>query len=754
MCGAAAVLALAGVLKGGVVLSQEAEPTPEPTPELTPTPAARVRVPENTINIALLGIDTRPDRNFRNTDVIMIASVNLDTSAVALISIPRDTPVHVPNFGTYKINTIYAAGGPDGFKRMMLYNFGLRIDHYVVVNFSAVVKAVDALGGVDIIATCPLDHTFPRDPYYMGGPILAQDHVDYFTGEVWPAGSPVPTLRIYIPKPGIYTLNGLQALAYARARYGVPGGDFDRGRREQRLLRAMLAKARQLEPVSTATRLYQAVKSEVETDLSFESLLKLGMAAARLGDTTVRSYYLMSEDFNGAALNNNTPLARGSWSGFIQRVLNVSLNRRTAEPIRVLVLNGTSDVGFAVAAADRLRELGFEIADLRPASQPSERTLILDHSTNPKGSPINLLRRALNLDQSQIVKTPGEGDVYLTVIVGPDFNTCYYARTLKDTGSAPIEASSVDAREPPLKPFAPSDANPPQSLKESWSSPGLPLELTQGGGVEGFGVIPVSASSLISFAVPAGKTVAAHSAPSTRAYVLRRLPQGFTATIEGRSVDGQWLQFTLPRDTRKAWVRADAVEMLTPQPSPTPESDSAITASPSPDVNLEATPPAASLTNALTPQPMPIQTATPAPQEMSPSLVRVLGNGGVNLRAEPSLKGAVLAVLRPGTQYPVLAQDASGDWVQVKAGDQIGWVNRAVAQIITPPPLPSQVQIPPARTVNLRAAPSLSAAVLAVLQGGSQYAVLSQDASGEWLQIQAEGNTGWINRAVVIVTPN
>jgi Transcriptional regulator len=93
-------------------------------------------LPSGTFNIALLGVDKRPTRNFRNTDVIIIASVNLDVPAITLLSIPRDTPAYLPNVGMAKINQAYAVGGPDLFKQTIRYNLGLEIDHYATVNFA------------------------------------------------------------------------------------------------------------------------------------------------------------------------------------------------------------------------------------------------------------------------------------------------------------------------------------------------------------------------------------------------------------------------------------------------------------------------------------------------------------------------------------------------------------------------------------------------------------------------------------------
>ncbi len=105
-----------------------------------PPPAEPVVLPPGTINMALLGIDTRPKLGFANTDVIIIASVNPDVPAVTLLSIPRDTLVYIPGWRSHKVNTAFAHGGPDLFKQTIRYNFGINVDYYAMVNFSAVVE--------------------------------------------------------------------------------------------------------------------------------------------------------------------------------------------------------------------------------------------------------------------------------------------------------------------------------------------------------------------------------------------------------------------------------------------------------------------------------------------------------------------------------------------------------------------------------------------------------------------------------------
>ncbi len=438
-----------------------------------PPPVAPVVLPEGTINIALLGVDTRPNLGFANTDVIIIASINPDVPAVTLLSIPRDTLVYIPGWRSHKVNTAFAHGGPDLFKQTIKYNFGINVDYYAMVNFSAVVQAVNTLGGVQIVATCPLFHQFPKDPYYMADPAspmtVTAPYTDTFTGEVWEPGTPVPLQTINIPRPGIYTLNGLEALAYVRARYGVPGGDIDRGRREQRLIRAMFNKLKQLDMITKVPELYAQFQQQVKTDLTLENMLYLATLAPRFEDAIIRSRFIDGGGLRGATLPNvgSTLIPdRETMQPYIQQILRVALNQRPNEGIPIEVWNATSDPNFGIVAADRLGDLGFRIVDVRNVEERVARTQIVDFTTTKKGSALPLLQRTFNIKDDAISEQPAADGPRYRIIIGPDFNPCYYQtnapaappptpQPTPEQDAAPTDADAPDAAPAPDAPAEP-----------------------------------------------------------------------------------------------------------------------------------------------------------------------------------------------------------------------------------------------------------------------------------------------------------
>jgi anionic cell wall polymer biosynthesis LytR-Cps2A-Psr (LCP) family protein len=543
-----------------------------PITYVIPSAVKPLELPPGTINVALLGIDTRPQFKYKNTDVIVIASINPDIPAVTMLSIPRDTLVYIPRRYVWKVNQAYAIGGFELFKKTILYNFGIQVDHYAMVNFEALVHTVDLLGGVNVVATCPIYHIFPKDPYYVGNRVVARDYTDQLTGEVYPAGTLVPTQTIDLPKPGVYSLNGLQALAYVRARKGIPGGDVDRGRREIRMIRAIFAKAKQLGTVTKIPELLTNFGEDMKTDFELPDLLSLAGMANHINDTVIRSRFLDKGGSNGQAVSDATIFAGGVSNAFwrarrdyLQDTLTVALNQRVNESIPIEVINGTADAGFAVAAADRLNELGFRVTEIKAAPEPTAESAIVDHTTTRKGSAVPLLMRSFDIKATNVVTDPQPEGVRYSVIVGPDFNTCYYAKSLQASGSAEIEnfgapadpevelPDTVDVTAPFVTP-SPTPI-PPTPTAVTTETPVATLAPT----LEPTAVVAAATPAGALVIIPRGDVVNLRQVPNIRGRIIGKLIGGQQATIIGRSEDGAWLEVRIGR--RVGWVARSVVQV-------------------------------------------------------------------------------------------------------------------------------------------------------------------------------------------------
>ena len=177
-----------------------------------PAPATPAReAGDDPVTFLLVGSDTRGetlegDDPGGRSDAIMLARFSADRRHAQLISIPRDSWVDIPGHGKNKINASYAFGGPTLLIQTVEQLTQVRIDHYVAIDFDGIIQVTDDLGGVDVVVA----EETRNGPY------------------TFPAG--------------VNHLNGEQARWYLGQRYGLPGGDFDRVKRQQQYLRAMFGK--------------------------------------------------------------------------------------------------------------------------------------------------------------------------------------------------------------------------------------------------------------------------------------------------------------------------------------------------------------------------------------------------------------------------------------------------------------------------------------------------------------------------------
>jgi LCP family protein required for cell wall assembly len=167
-----------------------------------------------------------------------------------VLSFPRDSYVPIPGHGTNKINAAMAFGGPQLLVSTFEQLTGLPIDYYALTSFDGLTDIVNKVGGVQVNVDMNL-----RDAF---------------------AGA-------FLNK-GRRKLNGGQALAYARARKTLPGGDFDRSRHQGQILLGGLGTfQRQVakDPARVMTWL-AVLRDEVKTDLPFPELLRLSLLATKV----------------------------------------------------------------------------------------------------------------------------------------------------------------------------------------------------------------------------------------------------------------------------------------------------------------------------------------------------------------------------------------------------------------------------------------------------------------------------------------
>ena len=220
------------------------------------------------LNVALFGVDSRKNELGKGTrsDTIMIASLNRETLEVKISSVYRDTLLQQDDGTINKANAAYSYGGPEEAVAMLNKNLDMDIEHYVTVNFDALIDVVDEVGGIEI------DVTEEEIPYICGYAI----EIMKATGRV-SAG---------VTEPGPEVLNGLQATAYARIRY-TAGDDFKRAERQRMVLAKIVEKLQQASPAQL-NKIIDKVFPQVATNFTMSEILDYAVDAFdyRLGETT------------------------------------------------------------------------------------------------------------------------------------------------------------------------------------------------------------------------------------------------------------------------------------------------------------------------------------------------------------------------------------------------------------------------------------------------------------------------------------
>lgn len=219
-------------------------------------------------NIALFGLDSRDGEleGGVQSDTIMIASINNETSDVKLVSVYRDTLLQQAD-GTYeKANSAYNTGGVEDAISLLNRNFDLDIQNYVSVNFNALVDVIDLLGGLEIDMTA-------EEAYWCNG-------YAFETAQV--TGKEMTQIK---EEAGTQLLDGVHAVGYARIRY-TDGNDFKRTERQRIVLEKVVEKAKGAS-FATLNKIVDEVFPQISTSFSSSDLL--GFAANALNYNIVET---------------------------------------------------------------------------------------------------------------------------------------------------------------------------------------------------------------------------------------------------------------------------------------------------------------------------------------------------------------------------------------------------------------------------------------------------------------------------------
>jgi LCP family protein required for cell wall assembly len=373
------LLAGAVVAIGGVAVHDRSALAGTGSPEgsvLEPLPPPFAGVER--LRIVLMGADDREARG--RSDTLMLLQLNPAQGRALILSIPRDLRAQIPGHGVQKINHAYHFGGAKLTRQTVEQLLGVPTDGVIKINIDGFVKAVDILGGVDL------------EVEDMEG-----------RGRGMNYDCPQDGLVIHL-KPGYQHLTGYKAMGYVRYRLsnipGKGGTDFDRAKRQQKLIKAMIAQKLRVTNLPALYRAGREVYGCVQTNLSWRELLDLARFMRELQPGALKTltlpgddariggvyYCVLNADEYQQMMAEAESFLRGSGAG-------------DAEPTRVEVLNGSGVAGAAARTADKLKAQGFVVVRVgnAPTAEHEQTTV--------------LYRGDMQAEAERVVKALGAGTV-------------------------------------------------------------------------------------------------------------------------------------------------------------------------------------------------------------------------------------------------------------------------------------------------------------------------------------------------------
>lgn len=226
-------------------------------------------------NIALFGVDAQNEKGLYKdyrSDTIMIASINLDSGDIKLVSVYRDTYLNLGTDKYNKCNGAYAAGGAEQAVKMLNMNLDMDITDFVTVGYAGLAEVIDGLGGVWIDVDKDEMKHINNYQYSIIGK-YASKYIQVpsdlnFTPDEYFKDYDVELVK----EAGYQRLNGLQATAYCRIRY--VGSDFQRTERQREVIKAIEAQAKQAS-VTTLLKVFESAMGDIYTSLDEDTIKEL-----------------------------------------------------------------------------------------------------------------------------------------------------------------------------------------------------------------------------------------------------------------------------------------------------------------------------------------------------------------------------------------------------------------------------------------------------------------------------------------------
>ncbi len=315
-------------------------------------------------------------------DTILVARLDPIRNSITVLQIPRDTQVHIPGYGTQKVNAANAIGGPDTARRVVSELLGIPIDHFVILNVQGLVKAVDEVGGITV--------QVPKRMQYMD----------------WTA-----KLKIDL-EPGWHTLTGNQSMGFVRYRHDALG-DIGRVQRQELFMRATLDKALKPESWGHLPKLLQLSKEYVYTDMNEGDLMRLANFA-RVVPKKNQQLVMLPGNFSGTGdwVSDESDIRQ-----VVARVLGQDWQRPISADVRLAIENNSHYQGLGRRVARMMRAKGYNVVVIKDS--PGREMLQRGQSTGAGLSDrTKIIAQRANPHEAELVKSDlkGNGEVVIASI--------------------------------------------------------------------------------------------------------------------------------------------------------------------------------------------------------------------------------------------------------------------------------------------------------------------------------------------------
>jgi len=313
------------------------------------------------IPILLFGLDAA-DKS-RHTDTLMIAVLDSLANSLSLLSIPRDTRVHLEGYLFRRVNEVYgfhfrktrdrAAASRKVLEAVQFLlsksEKAIVIPHYLQVDFSGFARIMDILGGVWVTVKQPMHYDDNAGNYH------------------------------FHKEPGRYYLRGQEALFYVRFR----GATGDKGRifRQQEFLKSVIKKFANPLVVLRIPEITAAVTASIHTDLSLWDIVYLASAARRLRSRSLE-FYILPGNPRGAywklKADEAHRLAVMAILGEKVDVSDIQTIAPLAKQITIKVWNASGQRGLAHEVTKYLRQCGYDVVEWENFSTKQLPTRVID----------------------------------------------------------------------------------------------------------------------------------------------------------------------------------------------------------------------------------------------------------------------------------------------------------------------------------------------------------------------------------------